>query len=351
VARADAVGPTVDVNDLVERLLTLLAEELGSSVSLEVLPRSGVAPPGEPPRHGRAVPLLASDGRVYGRLWVADPAARGKGALADAVSQLISDRLAAHREARTVWDRRVGQVRTVLDDRGFDVVFQPIADLRDGVTVGVEALSRFPTPPDLSPDRWFDDASSVGLGVELELAAIERAITAFDALPPGAYLSVNLSPSTVLSPALRRAVASCPLDRLVFEITEHAAVVDYEALNTALRPWRRDGVRLAVDDAGAGFASLRHILRMSPDIIKLDISLTQGIDKDAVQRALSYSIASFGSAIDAAVVAEGVSSEQELNALRFLGIAYGQGFHLAAPAPLPADGSLAASLFSRSTTG
>ncbi len=120
----------------------------------------------------------------------------------------------------------------------------------------------------------------------------------------------------------------------MFEITEHAAVTDYEALNAALRPLRAKGLRLAVDDAGAGFASLRHILQMGPDIIKLDRTLVSGMDRDPVLRALTYSIASFASATDAVVVAEGIETQGELSALRFLGIETGQGYHLCRPGPL-----------------
>jgi EAL domain-containing protein (putative c-di-GMP-specific phosphodiesterase class I) len=139
-------------------------------------------------------------------------------------------------------------------------------------------------------------------------------------------------------PQLRRHLRGVPVDRLVFEITEHAEVADYERLNRELKPLRRRGLRLAVDDAGAGFARLRHILRIHPDIIKLDRSLVRGIDRDPVLRALSYSISAFGSAVGASVVAEGIQTHGELNALRFLGVDLGQGYLLQKPAPLSALG-------------
>jgi EAL domain-containing protein (putative c-di-GMP-specific phosphodiesterase class I) len=154
------------------------------------------------------------------------------------------------------------------------MVFQPIADLRHGEVVGVEALARFSSEPQQGPDRWFEDATQVGLRVELEIAAVRAAIARIDDLPSGAYLSVNLSPETILVPAFVEFVHEAPCQRLVVEVTEHAPVEDYEQLRVALADYRASGGLLAVDDAGAGFASLRHILRLAPDIIKLDVSLT-----------------------------------------------------------------------------
>jgi EAL domain-containing protein (putative c-di-GMP-specific phosphodiesterase class I) len=94
-------------------------------------------------------------------------------------------------------------------------------------------------------------------------------------------------------------------------------------------------VRLAVDDAGAGFATLQHILRLQPDLIKLDLSLTRDIDKDPVRRALASSLVSFAREINAQLIAEGVETAEELETIRALGIAFGQGYHLARPQPLP----------------
>ena len=160
------------------------------------------------------------------------------------------------------------------------------------------------------------------------------ATEAFNALPTDVYVAVNVSPAVASMPQLRRHLRGVPVERLVFEITEHDEVDDYEQLDRALRPLRRRGLRLAVDDAGAGFASLRHILRINPEIIKLDRSLVRDIHRDAGLRALSYSIAAFGAAVEARVVAEGIEREGELNMLRFLGVEFGQGYLLREPVAL-----------------
>ncbi len=122
--------------------------------------------------------------------------------------------------------------------------------------------------------------------------------------------------------------------RLVLEITEHEAVEDYPSLVDALAPLRANGARVAIDDAGAGFASLRHTLRIAPDIVKLDMSLTRGIDADRGKRALAAALVSFAMEMDFALVAEGIETADELEALRQLGVGFGQGYFLAVPGPL-----------------
>ncbi len=118
------------------------------------------------------------------------------------------------------------------------------------------------------------------------------------------------------------------------EITEHEPVDDYEELARALRPLRDLGVRIAIDDAGAGYASLRHTLALDPDIVKADIALTRGIDTDRAKRALASALISFADEMAMTIVAEGIETEAALQTLVGLGVRYGQGFHIARPAPL-----------------
>jgi EAL domain-containing protein (putative c-di-GMP-specific phosphodiesterase class I) len=174
----------------------------------------------------------------------------------------------------------------------------------------------------------------VGLLVDLELAAIRTALSQSERLPHGAFLSLNLSPDTAMSELFLGLALSGPADRVVMEITEHAQVDDYAALNEAVAKLREHKVRLAIDDAGAGFASLRHTLHIAPDIVKLDMSLTRGIDGDRTKRALAAALVSFAEEVGFALVAEGIETREELDALRELGVAAGQGFFLAEPGPL-----------------
>lgn len=228
------------------------------------------------------------------------------------------------------------RIEQVLTSEALAIVYQPVVDVRRGVTVGVEALARFTAEPRRTPDVWFAEAWSVGVGLELELLAIELALEALPQLPQDVYVAVNTDPRTIMSPELARIIiASNAGSRIVLEITEHAAVEDYTLLNEALAPLRAIGVRLAIDDTGAGFASLQHVLRLRPEVIKLDRSLTTHVDDNPVRGALAAALVTFGATLNAMVCAEGVETEAQLTALRDVGVATAQGYFLARPGPLP----------------
>ncbi len=227
------------------------------------------------------------------------------------------------------------RIDQVLEAGGPSMLFQPIVALASGQVIGTEALARFKAEPYRPPNEWFHDAAEAGLGVELELAAIRNALEQLGQLPAGTYLSVNAGPETVTSTGLFELLSHAPCSRVVLELTEHVGVEDYATLLVALQRLRATGLRLAVDDAGAGFASLRHILSLRPDIIKLDIGLVRGITDDPGKRALAVALVAFGSEIDAVVLAEGIESAADLHTLRALGVRYGQGYHLGRPALLP----------------
>ena len=193
--------------------------------------------------------------------------------------------------------------------------------------------------PRRSPDAWIAEAEAVGLLVDLELALAGAALDALGRLPAHTYLAVNVSPETALSERLLGLLEGPNANRIVLEVTEHMPIDDYEGMREALEGPRERGVRFAIDDTGAGFASLRHIVRLEPDFIKLDITLTRGIEGDPVRRALAAALVSFGSQIGAAVVAEGVEGTQQLDVLKCAGIRFVQGFYLGEPGPLPEEGS------------
>jgi EAL domain-containing protein (putative c-di-GMP-specific phosphodiesterase class I) len=305
--------------------LRLVADELGVARAVLV----GADEPAPADEH-IDVPLVR-DGIEWAILRVVGPSAAERTAnplVRSLITRLVLDGMVADvgETGGDGGDRAA--VAQVLADNSLEVVLQPIVALDSERIVGVEALSRFPAHANRSTERWFALADAAGLGVELEAAALRRAITVLDDLADGVYLSVNLSPCALLSDELHEILSEAPLDRVVLEITEHARVADYEALADALQPFRARGARVAVDDTGSGFASMRHVLRLEPEIVKLDSSLTHHIDGDAVLRALGYTLKTFAGAIGAETVAEGIENERELYALRFLGVPYGQGFFL-----------------------
>jgi len=228
---------------------------------------------------------------------------------------------------------QAGEIRRFLAGEGVTMVYQPIVDLRSREVVGMEALARFHSLPLRPPNEWFADAVRMEVGVQLELTTIRRAMAAIPSIPPDAYLSVNCSHRAAMSPELPSTLGH-HAPRMVVEITEHEPVEDYPALAVALADLRERGARLAIDDAGAGFASLRHTLMLHPDIVKVDISLTRDIDRDRAKRALASALISFGDEMGIAIVAEGIETAAELDTLVALGVPFGQGFFLARPAPI-----------------
>lgn len=229
--------------------------------------------------------------------------------------------------------RREGRLRDLLRSGGPAMVLQPIVELATGRVAGAEALARFPDATERSPEVWFADAAAAGLGVELELSAIRAALSMLDRLPPSTYLSVNASPATVVSEPLLELLTAAPTGRLVLELTEHVPVADYERLAGPLNRLRWRGVRLAVDDAGSGYSSQQHILNIAPDIIKVDAALVRDVDTDPARRSLAASLKMFADRTGAAVIAEGIETEQEHAALLRLHIGFGQGSYLGHPAP------------------
>jgi EAL domain-containing protein (putative c-di-GMP-specific phosphodiesterase class I) len=220
-------------------------------------------------------------------------------------------------------------------DSSLAMVFQPIVDVTEHSIVGVEALSRFAGKPLRSPDLWFEEAASVGLGPTLEMKAITAALAQAMRLPDEAFLAINVSPELLLSGKLDYLTEDPICERLVFELTEHVVVDDYGPIRNRIARFREHGARIAIDDTGAGFSSMRHILLLQPEIIKLDQSLTHGVDHDPARRALASALVSFAKDIGSDLIAEGVETADELLTLERLGAQWVQGFHIARPQPLP----------------
>ena len=252
----------------------------------------------------------------------------------------VTDHLVRSRAAGTAADDRETAIRAVLAGGVIPMHFQPALRLSDGSMAGLEALARFGHPAFPTPDRAFAAAARYGLGVELELLAIRSALAELPRIPAEVLVCVNLSAEAVLDPRVQEAVLACADRRIGVEITEHTQVPDYLELISATERLRAAGIRIVVDDAGAGYASLSHILQLRPSIIKLDIGLVRGVADDPVRRALARSLVGFADEIGAVLVAEGIETAAEHDALRRLGVHYGQGYLLGAPAPLGDLGDL-----------
>ncbi len=232
---------------------------------------------------------------------------------------------------------QVRRIKDALTTGQPQVVFQPVLDLVTGEAVGFEALARFRVEPEQGPDLWFAEAAAVGLLVDLELAAVRAALGHLDRIPVQAYLSVNASPDAVNSRRVQGALTAGPTERIVVEISEQASIRSDDGLGWSLGRLRDAGIRLCLDDAGAGLRSLRRIAKLKPDLIKLDLTLTRVIDRDETRQAIASLMNRYGSETGATIVAKGIETEGELSTLRSLGIRYGQGYYLEEPLPITDD--------------
>lgn len=285
------------------------------------------------------VPVVFRNGRVFGTLCclqrTPDPTLTQRDAavlavIAKAVSELLEEE-----ERHRVRDDLVRQrVSDLVATGGPNIVYQPIVDTRTRRWAGLEALSRFPVDSGITTEEWYRSAASVGAERDLELVAARAAVQMIDHFD--CYLSLNLSAATLCTRQGQSFLGELPLDRIVVELTEHAEVVDYPVLLGALAPFRADGLRIAVDDAGAGYSSLRHVLRLGAEIIKLDRSLISGLEHDPVRHALVGALTRFAAETGSRVVAEGVETTAELAAIEGLGVQYVQGYLLGRPEPLDA---------------
>ncbi|MDT3443945.1 EAL domain-containing protein [Pseudofrankia sp. BMG5.37] len=360
----------------------------------ETLPASGELRAGA----YAAVPVFERDGSIYGVLAALSHTPRPDLQVRDGrflrlVAEVVTDSVS---DLHRVWERRTAfwdRVSELIDSGGPTMVFQPIADLgAGGRIVGVEALARFPSdvtetagtdeagaradasarkgsradaevPADVlaaarataatvwdcstgrhepgevgasEPEQWFAGAAAVGLGTELELAAVRAALANLPRLPPDVFMSVNVSPSTV-GPELVELIRDVEPRRLLLEITEHTRIKEDSEVFRTLAELRARGVRIGADDVGSGYAGLSRFLALRPDLVKMDHYLTHGIDADPARRAVASALIQVADEIGASVLAEGIETEAELATLRATRVQLGQGNHIARPAALPMD--------------
>lgn len=205
-------------------------------------------------------------------------------------------------------------------------VWQPVIDTDGNRVVAVEALARFNTRPYRPPNEWFAEAASVDRHTDLERNALIKGLAILPDLPDGMRVTCNLSGQALLDPAIQEFLQGRRLDRIVLEITEHDMIADYESLLKVIGPLREQGMMLAIDDFGAGYASFQHILGLDPDVIKLDMSLVRNIDSLPTAQSIVRAMIGFTAEGDRYLVAEGVETGAEMDTLRALGVTRAQGY-------------------------
>ncbi|WP_198375878.1 EAL domain-containing protein [Neoroseomonas rubea] len=288
-----------------------------------------------------SVPIRLRDGSVYGMFcclgFAPNPTLNRRDlqmvkAFADLAAHEIEEEVQAERRAQ----EREERILAAIEQGLITIAYQPIWGLSPRRPVGFECLARFSATPARPPNVWFAEAAEIGRGAALEMTAIRIALEALPRLPEDIYLAVNASPETVLAPEFGAVFEGHSLSRILLEVTEHAAITCYDRLTARLSEMRAAGLRIAVDDAGAGYSGLQHILQLRPDLIKLDMSLTRDVDSDPARQALAAALVAFARDTGSGIVAEGVETEAELAALQALGIERAQGYLLGRPMPAAA---------------
>ncbi|ONH25101.1 EAL domain-containing protein [Pseudofrankia asymbiotica] len=242
-------------------------------------------------------------------------------------------------DLRRMWEARSqvwSTISDLIDAGGPRIVYQPIVRLDTGRITAVEALARFPIRccgRPHSTEDWFLDAHQVGLSVDLEMVAIRRAVAVLPQLIGDMKLAINASPSTIAAELVEFVHDLPGHGRLTIEITEHENSLAKPDAMRAIRHLRDLGIQIAIDDTGTGYSGLEQLVQLRPDIIKLDHILTRGLNRDPARRALAAGLVQLAREIDGTVVAEGVETPAECDAIVSAGIFYGQGYLLGKPAP------------------
>jgi EAL domain-containing protein (putative c-di-GMP-specific phosphodiesterase class I) len=290
-----------------------------------------------------STPIRTSDGATYGTLCCFSRAVHPRLTQSDVeVLRTFANVVSAHLEPLVEQQRSTELARerigNVLDDGGPSMALQPIVDLSTNLVCGYEALARFPRDIAWNPEQWFAHAHRVGMGVALESAAVHAATRLLPRLRAGISLAVNVSAPALLSSAsIVELLTGAGSEQLVLEITEHQTIADPDRLAAVLARVRAAEVRIAVDDAGSGYAGLERILVLDPEVLKLDRSLVDGIAHHAGRQAMCEAMVRFTARMGTRLIAEGVETEADLKTLRHLGVGYAQGYLLGRPATEPVD--------------
>ena len=231
------------------------------------------------------------------------------------------------------------RLEAVLRDHMLMTAFQPVFDLTTATVVGAEALTRFVSDSGDPADYWFAEAEDSGLRTDLEFAALESGLEAARKLPPHLLVALKLSDVVGLDPRLPVLFEEIPVapSRVVLEVSGKFSPERAASLAAALAPLRRAGVRLSIENMGSFFAGASPVLQLKPVMIKLERSLTAGLNQDSLRQELVEAEVKFAREIGAALIAQRIETKDELATLKDLGVAYGQGYHLGRPSVQPTE--------------
>jgi EAL domain-containing protein (putative c-di-GMP-specific phosphodiesterase class I) len=274
----------------------------------------------------RPLRIAAGHARIH-----LDPMVRAERAIQQAVSDAVLMSLVEREGAEEV---RRDELSRLIFQGGVRTVFHPIVRLADRTVIGHEALTRPQGDVSFhSVEDLFAFAETTELLMEFERLCRRMAIRTAATVPDLGLLFLNASAGAVEDPdwsvAMEDVLAESGLKphNVVVEITERVAIVRHDEFQRSLRTFKERGYRVAVDDMGAGYASLQSLASIEPDFLKFDVSLVRDIDRSSIKRSLLGTLRDLGEKINARVIAEGVERPEEMRTLQELGIELGQGFH------------------------
>ncbi len=283
-----------------------------------------------------AAPVSLPDGTLFGSLVAfaeapsATLAQHGTVAI-ELLATIVADTLHVGEVRRH--ERAAARARTerALFADAMSIQYQAQVDLASGAVIGYEALARFDDGEGTAtPDVWFREAHDLGLGAKLEARAVEQALAVVPTLPGHLDISVNVSAAALGSPEVYDALCQAPAHRLIVELTDEHET-DIDELVAEVQRLRGRGIRISMDDLGAGYADLQRVMRLRPDVLKLDRGLVSDVNDNPAKAAMVTATTILAGRLGAMLVAEGVETMAEAFTLRVLGVPAGQGWHYGRP--------------------
>ena len=235
------------------------------------------------------------------------------------------------------------KLQDILRQRGLSALFQPVMDISAGTFIGFEGLIRGPADSPLhSPINLFAAAKQQGLSLEVEMLCRQIVLESFAAQNLPGKLFLNVSPDALTHPSFKNGQTLTYLEnlgidpqRVIIEITENQPTFDFEGMRNALLHYRNMGFGIAMDDLGEGFSSLRLWSELRPEYVKIDMHFVQSVNANPLKQQFIRSIQSIALSSGTQVIAEGIETDAEFRVIRDIGIAYGQGYFIARPNPIP----------------
>lgn len=261
-----------------------------------------------------------------------DPSVRLERLVHRTIDEALAD---ATSEQEALVRQRARKLRAIVTDRRIKTLYQPIVDLRSNRPIGFEALSRGPAGEFETPDVLFRIAYESDLVLKLDAVCREQAVRAMRRLLDHELLFINMEPGSIFDPRLVESIPKDRVGQVVFEITEHAAISDFQTFRQAAQMVKQRGFKLAMDDVGSAYSGLRIISMIEPDYIKLDMDLTREAHRNRVKMELLRAITGFSNDAGIPMIVEGIETTDELGTVTQLGVNLVQGYLVGRPSLVP----------------